>query len=32
MGLSLGMKLDNFPPADKPAEGEENKEDTTDEA
>ena len=32
MGLSLGMKLDNFPPTDMPDEGEEKKEDTTDEA
>jgi len=32
MGLSLGMKLDNFPPTDMPDEGEEKKEDITDEA
>lgn len=32
MGLSLGMKLDNFPPTDMPDKGEEKKEDTTDEA
>jgi DNA-directed RNA polymerase subunit alpha len=32
MGLSLGMKLDNFPPTDMPDEGEEKEEDTTDEA
>jgi len=32
MGLSLGMKLDNFPPTDMPDEGEKKKEDTTDEA
>ena len=32
MELSLGMKLDNFPPTDMPDEGEEKKEDITDEA
>ncbi|SPD72259.1 RNA polymerase, alpha subunit [uncultured Desulfobacterium sp.] len=32
MGLSLGMKLDNFPPADSSDEGEEIEEDTDNEA
>ncbi len=32
MDLSLGMKLDNFPPEDKQAEGKEKKEDTDNEA